>query len=71
MQTIKIMLAVAVCALSFNASAAWLCSVHNAKGQTWNGEGATRAIALSNAMDFCSKNSVKAKNCVVNQCAVK
>ena len=64
----KIMLAVAVCAVSFNASANWKCSVHNGKGQTWDGTGPTRAVALGNAMEFCSKNSVKAKNCVVNEC---
>lgn len=71
MKAIKIVLAIAVSALSFNASAAWFCSVHNGKGQTWNGDGATRSIALSNAMGFCSKNSVEARNCVVNQCSVK
>lgn len=61
------MLAVAVCAVSFNASA-WKCSVHNAKGQTWDGTGPTRAVALGNAMEFCSKNSKRAQNCVVNVC---
>jgi len=68
MKAIKLLLAVAVCSVSFNASANFLCVVHNAKGEEWNGTGPTRAVALGNAMEFCSKNSVEAKNCVVNQC---
>lgn len=69
MKAIKLLLAVSIATLSFNASANWLCVVHNAKGETWNGTGPTRAVALGNAMEFCSKNSEFAKNCVVNDCS--
>ncbi len=55
-------------ALVTSAQANWFCTMHNAKGQTWNGTGPTRAIAASNAMKFCSRNSKYASNCVLDYC---
>lgn len=66
-----IMKSLLICAVGFmsiSADAAWKCSMTNGKGQTWNGMGATRAIAASNAMKYCSKNSNYAKNCVLKWC---
>ncbi|WP_298622137.1 hypothetical protein [uncultured Legionella sp.] len=68
MKSIKILLAIAICSLSFNASAEWLCVVNDAKGLVFNGVGVDRAAALGSAMEKCSEDSTYAKNCVVDQC---
>lgn len=67
----KLLLALTITLFSFSASANWLCVVHNAKKEVWNGTGPTRAVALGNAMEFCSRNSVDAVNCVVDQCSMQ
>lgn len=54
--------------MSFSAFADIQCRVHNARGQYWIGAGATRAIALSNALRFCSGGSSYASNCKVDYC---
>lgn len=51
-----------------SASAMVQCKVHNARGQVWYGTAPTRAGATANAMRFCVRNSVYAKNCVVDWC---
>jgi hypothetical protein len=69
MKAIKLLLAIAICSLSFSASAAWLCVVNDAKGLVFNGTGPDRAAALGTAMELCSEGSEFAKNCVVDQCS--
>ena len=69
MKATKILLILAISTASLSANATWLCSVHNARDQAWNGKGQTRAIALEKAMGVCSQNSEYARNCVVKNCA--
>lgn len=68
MKSLKLLLAIAICSLSFSASANWLCVVNDAKGLVFNGTGPDRASALGTAMELCSEGSEYAKNCVVVQC---
>lgn len=69
MNLIKIITPLTLLALCINVHAGWLCVVHNTRDEIWNGTGPTRALALGNAMEFCTNNSDKASNCVVNQCS--
>jgi hypothetical protein len=70
MKMSKSLLAIAICAASYTAHANWTCQVvNNYKQQTWTGIGPTRAIALENAMKFCSNHSQFVKNCQATQCS--
>lgn len=72
MKPIKILLFLTVFfGFTANASSLWLCSVHNTKGQVWKSTGTTRALALSNAMDICSKNSNGEHACLINKCGIQ
>lgn len=69
MKMLKVLLAAAICAVSFTASAGFVCNVDNeVKNTHWKGTGPTREAALNNAMDFCSKNSEHARNCKLVEC---
>ena len=60
---VKSALCIVMSLLSFSLFAMCSCTMTNAKGQTWVGTGATRAMAAMNAQKFCARHSVKVMNC--------
>lgn len=51
-----------------SANAFWQCRVHNARGQAWIGAAPSRDAAIDHAMNFCVRNSMNARNCVIDWC---
>lgn len=48
--------------------ASWTCSIRNARGETFNGIGVSRADASANAARICSRNSTYASTCRILSC---
>lgn len=70
MKTAKMLIAAAIWVASMSVHAGWMCQVVNYnKNQVWNGTGPSRAIALENAMMFCSNHSQFVRNCLPTHCS--
>jgi len=54
--------------IAVTSASAAQCQAHNAKGMVFVANGVNRADATANVMQKCVRNSVYAKNCVIDWC---